>query len=533
MRALSAWLAALAALVAAAPAHAGKDITPYIEIQQVLDADLDDGGDVLTYSTLAAGIDAVVTERRTQVQISYRYEHRFAWDDDSSDEDVHSGLARAAVQLVPDVLTLEGGALATRSRVDIRGAAPNPSLSGGDNITQVYSFYAGPTLSTMVGDLGVSAAYRFGYTKVEADSDLASLPPSQVPLDLYDDATNHLASVSLSQRPGELPFGWSLGAGWEREDASQLDQRFDGRFVRGDVTVPVSPTVALVGGVGYEDIEVSQRDALRDTNGAPVRDNDGRFVTDPASERKIAYDIDGLIYDAGVVWKPSRRTQLEARVGRRYGGTTVIGSFSHQLSRNAGVQVVVYDGVESFGRLLSDNVARLPTSFNVPGNPLGGGFNGCVFGESEGTGGCLNDVFQSISTANFRSRGINAMYAATMGRTSYGLGLGYAQRKYYAPRFATGFSVDGLKDDSVFVQGYWAYELSERSSVNASAYLSQYDSGLPFAPDVTSAGATLAYLHNFTRRLTGTAALGLYSFDQQGFASDLTASALAAMRYQF
>lgn len=532
MRHFLAWLAALAALGAAVPAHAGKEITPYIEIQQVLDADLDDGGDVLTYTTLAAGIDAVVTERRTQVQISYRYEHRFGWGERQNDEDVHSGLARAAVQVVPDLLSLEGGAIATRSRVDIRGAAPNPALGSGDNITQVYSLYAGPTLNTMVGDLGVSAAYRFGYTKVESDTDFA-LPPGQVPLDVYDDATNQLASVSVSQRPGELPFGWSLGAGWEREDASQLDQRFDGKYVRADVTVPVSPTLAVVGGVGYEDIEISQRDALRDANGVPIRGNDGRFITDPASSRQIAYEIDGLIYDAGVVWKPSRRTQLEARVGRRYGGTTVFGSLSHQLGRNSGVQIVVYDGVESFGRLLSDNIARLPTSFNVPANPLTNRFGGCVFGATEGTGGCLDDVFQSISTANFRSRGVNAMYAASMGRTSWGVGLGYAQRKYYAPRFGTGFSIDGLKDESWYAQAYWAYELSEQSGVNASAYLNSYDSGLPFAPDVIGAGATLSYFHNFSRRLTGTAAIGLFSFDQDGFASDLTASALAAMRYQF
>lgn len=533
MRSLFAWLAALAALGTTAPAHAAKEISPYIEIQQVLDADLDDGGEVLTYTTLAAGIDATVTERRVQVQISYRYEHRFGWGGRQSDEDVHSGLARVATQIVPDALSLEAGALATRSRVDIRGAAPNPALSGGDNVTQVYSLYAGPTLNTMVGDLGVSAAYRLGYTKVEADSDFASLPSGQAPLDLYDDAVNHLASISISQRPGTLPFGWSISAGWEREDASQLDQRFDGKFVRADVTVPVSPTLALVGGVGYEDIEISQRDALRDASGAPVRDGNGRFVTDPASPRRLAYDMDGLIYDAGVLWKPSRRTQLEARVGRRYGGTTVFGSFSHQITPNSGVQIVVYDGVESFGRLLSDNIARLPTSFQVPGNPLGNDFNGCIFGEDAGTGGCLDDVFQSISTANFRNRGVYGLYSASMGRHAYGLGMGYARRRYYAPRFGGVTSLDGTVDESWFLQGYWNYELSEHSGLGADAYLRRYESGLPGAADVIGAGATLSYFHNFSRRLTGTAALGLYSFDQQGFASDLTASALAGLRYRF
>ena len=44
--------------------HRRVQISPYIEAGQVLAADLGDGGDVLTYSTLGAGIDASVQTRR-------------------------------------------------------------------------------------------------------------------------------------------------------------------------------------------------------------------------------------------------------------------------------------------------------------------------------------------------------------------------------------------------------------------------------------------------------------------------------------
>ncbi|MGH6781113.1 MAG: hypothetical protein ACREB5_03275, partial [Sphingomonadaceae bacterium] len=218
MRIIRTLMPLLAALCAVGPAYAEKDISPYIEVQQVIDADLDDGGEVLTYTAIAVGVDASVTGNRAQGQISYRYEHRFGYGDNASDENIHSGLARGAIEVVPDLLSFEGGALATRSRVDIRGAAPDPALGGNENTTQIYSLYAGPTLRTMIGDVGVNAAYRIGYTKTEANTDLA-LPPGQQPLDLYDDSTSHLASVSVSQRPGALPFGWSINAGYEREDA--------------------------------------------------------------------------------------------------------------------------------------------------------------------------------------------------------------------------------------------------------------------------------------------------------------------------
>src|SRR3546814_14307839 len=76
--------------------------------------------------------------------------------------------------------------------------------------------------------------------------------------------------------------------------------------------------VALTAGVGYEELKTSQKDPLLDADGNPVVDDDGRFVADPASPQRITYRTDGIYWDAGVVWRPSPRTQLEAHVGRRY-----------------------------------------------------------------------------------------------------------------------------------------------------------------------------------------------------------------------
>ncbi len=85
-----------------------------------------------------------------------------------------------------------------------------------------------------------------------------------------------------------------------------------------------------MGGVGYENVEVSSRDALRDGNGDAVRDEDGRIVTNEGEPRRIAFEADGLIWDVGVVYRPNRRIALEARYGRRYDSDTYYGSFSWQ-----------------------------------------------------------------------------------------------------------------------------------------------------------------------------------------------------------
>ena len=100
--------------IAATPANARKrEITPYIEIGQVVAADLNTK-DVLTYSTVAVGVDASISTRRVEAQINYRYERRIGYQDRIDDRNVHSGLARAAVRVVPGV-SIEGGAIATRA----------------------------------------------------------------------------------------------------------------------------------------------------------------------------------------------------------------------------------------------------------------------------------------------------------------------------------------------------------------------------------------------------------------------------------
>nr|WP_244654835.1 hypothetical protein [Sphingomonas sp. CFBP 13733] len=512
-------------------------VRPYIEATQILDADLS-GGDVLTYTSLAAGVDAAVSTARINGQVSYRYERRFAYDDDIGDTDIHSGLARVEAQLTRN-LSLEAGGIATRSRSDIRGAAPGVLVGNVSNIAQVYAVYGGPNFAAQAGDVAVNANYRLGYTKVETPTFGTAATGGQR-LDYYDDSIGHTATASAGFRPGTLlPVGLTASAGFDRETAGQLSQRYQGYFGRGDAVLPVSPYVALTAGLGYERIETSQKDALVDAAGVPVLDRDGRFRTAPGSPRRIAYRTDGLYYDAGVIWRPNRRTSVEARIGERYGSLSFTGTATYQASKDVGVAVNVYDGVQTFGRQLRTGLANLPTSFLAPNQGFAQQFNGCVFGATGAApGGCLDDVFQSISTSSYRARGIDAVLVATRGRTTFGGGIGYANRRLFAPRGAPGLVVTGLEDESYYGQLYFARSLSSVSGISATAFVNYFDSqlggGFVTAGDggVWSYGATGTYYRNFGR-LGTTASLGLYSFKVGDFDSDWSAQALLGARYQF
>jgi hypothetical protein len=505
------------------------EVTPYIEVQQVLFADLDGGRDILTYTTLAAGVDASIATRRAEGQVSLRYERVIGYDDQVESQDSISGLARGSVQVTRN-LSLEAGALATRSSLDGRGPNRGSFQPFSDNVTQVYSVYAGPTFAAQVGELGVNAAYRIGYTKI-SEEDRGVLAPGQQPLDLFDDSVSHAATASVGMQTGTLPFAWTASVGYNREDASQLDSRFEDLYGRVDVIVPVTQTLAVVGGVGYEKVKVSERDALRDAGGNPIVGAGGRLVTDPNSPRLVAYESDGLIWDAGVLWRPSRRTALELRYGHRYGSDTYTGSFSYAPNERMGVNVSVYDTVQGFGGSINNVLSDLPTAFNSNRNAITGDLNSCVFAAAGGF--CLNNALRNASSATFRSRGVQASVSETSGPWSSGLAIGYDRRKFLASALGGQGQIAGLIDENYYLSGYLGRQLDRRSSFGTNVYANLNDPGQPGAPDSYGFGANASYNRNIWRGLQATAAVGIDTFEVEDFDQDVTASALLGLRYSF
>lgn len=523
-------------LTVAAPAQAQDrrvEVSPYIEIGQVLSADLTND-DVLTYTQVTAGVNAAVRTRRVQVQLSYQYQRAIAWEDGVRDAEVHSGLARADAQLTR-TLSVEAGALATRTQGGL--GAPAYLAGFANNSTQVYSLFGGPSFSTRAGPVAVNAGYRLGYTKVETPDLLRDAAGNG--LDYYDDSTIHQWNASLATRPGSvLPVGLTLTGAVVREDTGQLDQFYEGKFLRLDALMPVSRELAVVGGIGWEQIQAGQRDPLVDERGFPVLDRSGRYVTDPDSPVRLAYDIDGVIWDAGVVWHPSPRFELEARIGQRYGSMIYTGSLVWQTASNAGLQVRVYDTVTTFGQQLTNGLASLPTSFYNGGtDPFGNRYSGCVFGggsapgEGVQPGGCLTPVLQSISTAVYRARGVDAVYSVGFGPTRVGVGAGYTNRHYYLPEVA-GADLYRSNDESYYAQAFAQHALDRRSGVTADVYANSFSSGIEGSLDSWGAGVQGAYYRSFGRAY-GTLSGGLYTFDVERSESAWIAQALLAFGYRF
>ena len=503
-------------------------ITPYLEAAQLLVGALK-GGDVLTYSSIVAGVDASVTTRRAQGQISLRYERRIANDNRLTDQNVLTGLARGAVALTQNV-SLEAGGVASRTHLPGRGIARDSLSGSSDSVTQVYSVYAGPSFTAQAGEVNIQAAYRAGYTKVGEQS-AVSLPLGQKRVDQFNDSISHVATASVSTVPGTLPFGWSVNGNWKREDASQLGSQFDSRAVRADVMWPVSPNVALVGGAGFEHIAIIERDVLRDASGRAILGSDGRLKSDQKSPRLEAFHNDGLIWDAGVLWRPGPRTSVEGRFGQRYGTNIYVGSLRYRPGRDWVIGVSAFDTVSGFGGQLNDSLSALPTQFRGTRNPLSGEIGACAFGQSGGI--CLNNILQNASSAAFRQRGVAASFSGSAGGWDSGVALGFNRRNFITAQLGGQAEINGLTDDSYFALAYLGKNIGQRTRFESNVYAGYFDSSSAGAVDALSTGANAVLYRQIIQGLSASAAVGLDSYNQEDFDSALTASALLGLRYNF
>ncbi|MEE4153884.1 MAG: preprotein translocase subunit YajC [Erythrobacter sp.] len=533
---------AAAAAAAAAPALAQRAgaqpaiedpgattfVQPYIEVSQVLTAELTPGDDVLTFTQIAAGVDTNIQGRNSGLSVSLRYERNIGYGD-QVDSDAISGIARGSLAIVPQALTFEAGALASRARIDNGGGVTSNPLVAEDLTSQIYSIYAGPSLATRAGDVDLTANAQIGYNRLETGNAFVNAEGNAV--DAFDESVIYAGQVRAATRAGDpLPVGIGVGAGAFQEDVSNLDQRVRDLFFRADVTVPLSDSLAVIGGIGYEDVEVSSRDALRDADGVPIVGENGRFITDESEPRRLAFDVDGLIWDVGVQWRPSSRTSLTATVGKRYDSTTYYGNFTYAPDRRSALSVNVYDGITSFGGALNNSLAGISSDFTAARNPLTGDFTGLI----TGTDGALGlGLLGSIRSTAFRGRGGQIAYQREIGRMTAAIAAGYDRREFIGAEGTVFEEIDGIADESYYITGSVNSPIGQSGTFGANAYVNWFESGADNG-DLTGYGASAAYSRLLTSKLSARAALSLDYFDSEFTDVDFAAaSALVGLRYDF
>ena len=507
-------------------------IKPYIEAGQVVDSYLSSPTSTLTYSLVAAGADVLVNGNNNQGIISLRYEHRFGWGRENSGDSL-DGIAHVSSAIIPNTLRLDYGGYANRSYITNSGAALPAAPNGSDNLSQIYSAYIGPTLTTHIGPAAVDGHYRVGYTSVgEPPSFTNANAAGPVPDMVHEHSVAQDAQLSIGTRPGEVaPVGLGADAGHYVETVSVLDQKLHDNHVRAEVTIPVSDTTAVVGGVGYEDVQVSSHDAKRDANGNPIFSPGGQFITDYASPRYIAFDSQGLIYDGGVIWRPSRRTNLEVHVGRRYGGFSGFGTFTYRPSARLSVNAVAYDDITGFGGALDNSLFNLPSQFATVRDAITGNVSSCM--AQQGATNCLGGVLGSVSSAVHRDRGFTSGIGLDMGRFQTGVGLGYDRHTYIAAPQTVFAAINGKVDQYYWVAAYLSGTIDQQSLFEATVEAYKFKTDVVQNGNLDAIRMVGIYQHYFTPHLSGSAAMSIDGINRDALGDVWSTSGTVGVRYTF
>jgi hypothetical protein len=511
------------------------DIGGFVEVQAGASAELSGGGDpllgddeTLTYTSVAAGVQGQVATRRVAASFGYRYERRFELTGELPDADIHSGIAQVNAQIVPGVVSVEAGGIATRTG----GTGRAIGVTEREGSAEIYSGYVGPTLTTRAGPVAVNAFYRLGYVQVDDDS-LAGASAGEGRFN----STVHMAGASASMAPGVLPFGWNVSAGHVSTRSSSFDTQFQSQFVRGDAVLPVNPSLALTAGVGYSRGKATQRDFLRGPNGAPVVDANGNLVADPNGPRLTAYDQDGLFADAGFIWRPTPRSELQLRAGINDDGEPVVaGSAAFQVGRNVGFSFNLYDDDETFGSSLVRNLRDLPNSFKVEHDPLTGGLApGCVFSDGKpGKGVCLSPALQSLTSASYRVRGGSLLFSGNGRIWSWGGGVTYTRRDFHLPDDPIFENAFAPSDQDLALFGSVSRRLGRYADLGFDGFVSVFNSDGATVDDVVSVGGRVNFSRSFLmNRLELLMALGLTHRSLSLGEDSLVADGIIGLRYTF
>ena len=487
------------------------------------------GGDLTsaTYTAVAVGVDAMVNGRNNQGMVSLRYERRFGWGRAANTNSV-TGVAHMSSAIIPETLRMDYGGYAGRTHIESNGAAVSASS---DALTQVYSLYAGPTLTTHAGDVAITGHYHIGYTKI-GSADNVLVPAGQARADIFDHSTVHDAKLAAGVRPGEvLPVGLSVEGGYYQEDVSNLAQRVKDAHVRGEITIPVADDVALVGGLGYEKTTVSSHNAVLDATGAPVLDSSGRLITDYTTPRYIAFDSDGLIWDVGVVWRPSRRTNMEVHVGRRYGEVGAYGFLTYQPNDRTSFNIVAYNNIAGFGGTLTNSLMNMPSQFSAVRDGITGNLTSCV--SSSQSGGCLAGALGSANSTVYRGRGVSVSYGLDFSRIRTGIGAGWDRRQYIASTQTVLAALNGKVDQYFWAGAFVGATLTPHSSFETTVDAYHFQSGLSSAGDLNAIRAVGLYQYYFSHHLTASASLAIDGISRQQLDDIWAASGSVGMRYTF
>lgn len=337
--------------------------------------------DVIT--TVSPGISVRGDGGRVHLNFDYNPQVLVYADDSDRNDFRHRLLGSGEIELLERILFLEADASVSQQFIDNRDAVGGSNLNASNNLRTVQTYGIGPVLRNQFGPYAQSEVrYRLDYVNPETAS-------------VADTTTNSLSAL-LSSGSYFSVFGWSLSYVDSRTERSGSATAFDGvdsdrQTARADVSYAVSTAFSVLAGAGYEDI----------------------------NDATLTRSADGLIWDVGFLYRPSRHASLRVTVGERYNDPNINVQASYMMGQRTYLTASYDQTIETSQSLLSGNLSRLSLS---PTGELIDSATGAVF--------LPGDPALGLDSSAFRrdrfSLGVNSSY----GRNKYGLSAYHEEREF-------------------------------------------------------------------------------------------------------
>lgn len=199
--------------------------------------------------------------------------------------------ANGTVEWLQDFFFTDASASIFQQNVSIFGPIARDNVNDTGNRSDIGTFRLSPYLKRSLGSL-LNYEARYTYAVFESDQDIVGNGDLQR-IDLIVD----------SGRAFQTQFGVEYFTETQTIDGNRDD--FTRESVAGNVRYPLTSRLNLLATVGHED-------------------ND--FLT-------VREDPTGGFYSVGAAWAPTPRTQMEARVGERFFGSTAFLDLNHRTRR--------------------------------------------------------------------------------------------------------------------------------------------------------------------------------------------------------
>lgn len=320
-------------------------ITPGVTVEQVYtdNANLDTEERSESITRISPRISAYREGARARLDLRYAPQYRHYWQETQDNEVIHFLRADGNVELIEQHLFLDGWATADQQTIDSSGRTGVDSLTGGDDLTQVYTAGLSPYLTGRLGKF-VNLEARYGFDRVVyTDDELDSSTGQRVDL-----------VFGNSRLIKALP--WELHLEQNQIDYDDLEDDDRISRARGEAAYQFNRRWALAAALGYEKYELA-----------------------------VNEDSDGEIWSLGFIFTPSPRTRLAAGYGERAFGEDYYLDFSHRSRRmvwTAGyrrdfvsardevLQPSLFDREDDFGNLIRDPVLTNPVTISRSGPTL-------------------------------------------------------------------------------------------------------------------------------------------------------------------